>query len=1100
MKSYLLLLLTILYFIGAKAQNPVIINQPYDFQKWVKVKDSLRAARIIPDSTLQLPTGCGVPSGTASLKGANRKRSAIFRDSCGKKTYIFEPTDSTWSEIGGAQGWVSVLDYGAKANDTLTDYTTNIQAALNSGARTVLIPTGLYILTNSIKINSNQTLMGYGAKLIRKAAIDEMIINGSNGSIGGYEADSNMSVLGISFEGNGINYASSPSGGTTLMVFGHAKNITIRDCDFTNTYNFHLVELNACKNVLVDRNNFHDAFTQFREMLQIDLALGSGVFPWFGPYDSTACDDIVIQNCIFTRGDIGVGSHSLADKYPHKNITVKNCYFENLRLPAISPYNYNNFTAECNTITNCLHGIIDNVVNNNPYRLNRDYRIINNNITNLMRPDVYGTANTEQGIAIGFDYVPNLIIYGNIIDSTRGNAIDCRFCDTVFISDNHITDYGMTSDRKFGITAWGTQNFRVLNNSIKTGISTDCIVIRDTLFTPKNGFIDGNIINKPNLLGDYYQFSQYTPLQCSGCFIGKNVVNDTVITNTVSISSNYTMGGTESVVKANTTSNTINVTMNPGIIPNEGITFFRSGSNMLLLTPTTGTINGQSSLRVDSSATVRTDGINYYTTGIIKTDTIGGGTSPGDSITIIPTSNSTFSGSLGKVLLGSSQGSKFCFFFQNNNDRLGIGTTSPAFGNDIHIKRDVNDNVGIRIENTNTNSGAFQRVVLANSGGVLSQLYQTNTSTVALGTNMLTLTAGGSGGLRLASTGGDITLAGSNNDGTLEYARFKFTTGSFLFGTNTESLSTGRFQIHSRSSFDSLMRLNNVTYPISSYNVLVHGLTDSGVYQIPVSDLIGGSITGSGTSGRIAYWNGSTSLTSNANFLFNGSVFSTGTTNTQGQLNVGGSKDLSSSGAQSYFAPATYTNQTTPASSTASPVDINLIGSPTIASANTNVTYPFVSSLAIVAPTVGTNSIITKSYALRLEASAGNNANLGVDGFIDGITQIRTSGSGASIAAGAGAGTGPSTSVTGGDAAGKIDITTGTSPSTSATVVTITFNAGYAVAPTVILTPGNAAAAALTGATQVFISGTGTTNFVITSGSSALSASTQYIWYYHAIQ
>jgi carbohydrate esterase-like sialic acid-specific acetylesterase len=272
--------------------------------------------------------------------------------------------------------------------------------------------------------------------------------------------------------------------------------------------------------------------------------------------------------------------------------------------------------------------------------------------------------------------------------------------------------------------------------------------------------------------------------------------------------------------------------------------------------------------------------------------------------------------------------------------------------------------------------------------------------------------------------------------------------------------------------------------------------SSTGIFELGAT----GGLSGSGTSGRIAYWNGSSSLTSSSNFLFSttGPAFSVGTTNTQGVLNLGGNKDLSSSGVQSYFAGATYTDQSTSSGGTSSSFDINYIAAPTIAAANTSVTFPAISTLGIDAPSTGSNATITKKYALTLN---GTGANLGMNGFIEGAYQIRSSAaSGATIAAGAGSGTGASGSVSGNDMAGKIDITTGSSPSTSATIVTITFNAAYSSAPTVILTPGNAASAALTGGTQVFVSSTSTTNFVVLSGSTALGASTQYIWYYHVIQ
>jgi hypothetical protein len=140
----------------------------------------------------------------------------------------------------------------------------------------------------------------------------------------------------------------------------------------------------------------------------------------------------------------------------------------------------------------------------------------------------------------------------------------------------------------------------------------------------------------------------------------------------------------------------------------------------------------------------------------------------------------------------------------------------------------------------------------------------------------------------------------------------------------------------------------------------------------------GGSsgISGSGTSGRIAYWNGSSSLTSSSTFLFDGSSFSTGTTNTQGQLNVGGNKNLTSSGAQSYFAAATYTDQITAASGTASSYSINLFAAPTIAAANSSVIFPSITNLMVDAPVAGTNANVTNKYAIQ----TGTNGHVRIQG------------------------------------------------------------------------------------------------------------------------
>ena len=105
-----------------------------------------------------------------------------------------------------------------------------------------------------------------------------------------------------------------------------------------------------------------------------------------------------------------------------------------------------------------------------------------------------------------------------------------------------------------------------------------------------------------------------------------------------------------------------------------------------------------------------------------------------------------------------------------------------------------------------------------------------------------------------------------------------------------------------------------------------------------------------------------------------------------------------------------------------------------------------------------------------------------------------------SIAAGTGAGTSPTVSVASQtDQAGVISVTTGTTPSASADVATITFSNAFATAPkAVILTPANAATAALSGNAAVFVDSANitTTTFKITVGSTNLTGSTAYKWFY----
>jgi hypothetical protein len=115
--------------------------------------------RIVPLNTLWLPTGCGVPFGTASLNapGNNPRQSAIFTDTCGHHIYWYEPNTSTWARIdtgggGGGSGTVTAI---VVSNDSLY-YTTSsgntfVVQIVEQADSTVLYvtPTQLYAAINS---------------------------------------------------------------------------------------------------------------------------------------------------------------------------------------------------------------------------------------------------------------------------------------------------------------------------------------------------------------------------------------------------------------------------------------------------------------------------------------------------------------------------------------------------------------------------------------------------------------------------------------------------------------------------------------------------------------------------------------------------------------------------------------------------------------------------------------------------------------------------------------------------------------------------------------------------------------------------------------
>jgi hypothetical protein len=108
------------------------------------------------------------------------------------------------------------------------------------------------------------------------------------------------------------------------------------------------------------------------------------------------------------------------------------------------------------------------------------------------------------------------------------------------------------------------------------------------------------------------------------------------------------------------------------------------------------------------------------------------------------------------------------------------------------------------------------------------------------------------------------------------------------------------------------------------------------------------------------------------------------------------------------------------------------------------------------------------------------------------------------IAAGTGAGTTPTVAMVANSHTngGGFTVTAGTTPTASATVVTVTFNTATGTVPAnnvfCAVYPANVLTAALSGTAAVFVSSASSTaSFVATVGSTALTAAGAYAWTYH---
>ncbi len=181
----------------------------------------VNAGQFLPRTTYQIAT-----VGTTNFVGigaaANLSGTVFTATGVGSgsgNAYYVRTVESKLRDV------VSVKDYGA-IGDGITDDTVSIQAALNSGAGGVYIPTGNYLVT-SLSARANTIIYGDGNDSILTASGtgNILVIAGVSGGT----QITNVQVRNIKFQGLN-NMTSGPLG--CGVIVSYAVNITVDQCYF----------------------------------------------------------------------------------------------------------------------------------------------------------------------------------------------------------------------------------------------------------------------------------------------------------------------------------------------------------------------------------------------------------------------------------------------------------------------------------------------------------------------------------------------------------------------------------------------------------------------------------------------------------------------------------------------------------------------------------------------------------------------------------------------------------------------------------------------------------------------------------------------------
>lgn len=444
-------------------------------------------------------------------------------------------------EAMNQRSWLMVTNYGADASGTI-DAAAAIQLALNAardvGGAWVLVPPGVYLIGQTLRIyqNTRLTLM-HGAEFRRNFA-GRMMTNGDAGqALGGYTGHGNIVIEGGLWNMRGTT--PGLTGSAMCISIGHAQDVVIQDLEIIDVPGFHAIELNSTFHGVIRNCRFRGFIDpggrDISEAVQIDLAKSSTEFGAFGPYDNTVCEDILITGCFFgasgTAGTTpwprGIGSHTTTKTRWHRHIRISDNAFVDLLQFAISAYSWEDLTVLGNSFVGCGSGVRLRVIittdpedtagpDGIPTGTSQDMRNITISGNSFRQGGSYGQVIVAQGEATGT--ILNLSITGNTIDGSSGGQTGIRlnYVSRATVVGNVVANIdatGISTEQQnntviannvvyraasHAITMVDSNNSNILGNQVRDPASNGILVQGSTDVQVRNNFIDGaNRVNVP---------------------------------------------------------------------------------------------------------------------------------------------------------------------------------------------------------------------------------------------------------------------------------------------------------------------------------------------------------------------------------------------------------------------------------------------------------------------------------------------------------------------------------------------------------------------------------------------------------------------------
>lgn len=394
----------------------------------------------------------------------------------------------------------------------------------------IIIPPGNYNLTGTLCMYSNMYLYAQGATITKTSVNKHILLRLGNTleSEGGYNGYRNIVIDGGTWDFNyKIVEGKDEPGGFVGFSIGHATNVTVKNATFLNNLKSHFLEFGGIKNARITGCTFRGYYKNYvkggQECIQIDCCTDeSNVFPQYQPYDGTTCEDFVIEDNVFEDVFAGLGTHSMMAGKTYKRITVRDNTFHNVKKRCIEFLNYEDSTAEDNTMVNVGTGVEVSAVNlKNTHKTrgcnggpgasaDRNIRVAGNYISLSKTSSIGGYAWICSGInVLGYNMkrnggvIPKGIysIKGITVEDNRvtgyGNGIRMTLSDSGTLNNNRIKVKNTFAFSNLGISAEDSRGTAIRKNTV-SGTANAGVYIYDGVYgkkSQKKNIISGNVVS-----------------------------------------------------------------------------------------------------------------------------------------------------------------------------------------------------------------------------------------------------------------------------------------------------------------------------------------------------------------------------------------------------------------------------------------------------------------------------------------------------------------------------------------------------------------------------------------------------------------------------